>query len=807
MNTTKQNSLKSTFEMTVVVDGVEYKVLGGSTSCGKEVLIMSELLKPAWDSSAPENALSKFPGKEAKGKNLASENVFYMKGRKGPESVAIEACVFLDFMKKIKNNYVDKEKFKQVEETLIKYIEGNRDMIGSYPTSPARANNNRVEMAAGRPSNGATTGAVGVPSKDAQAMEIETDPMELLPCAMKDRFVPYKCSSFCEEKAFYVKGGCPTCNTYWQPLGFRDSKVKTMKSRGVDVVVKSVEIEPLVLAKHYSEVQKNNPTWKLEDGIPVPPSALEVASLDKKTAMKRGREKEKEIEYENDLKDFPRAPPLSKTVLHPTFQCSDVCLTGKFRGTKGCPTCNQFWDAIGLRNPERGTTDRIKEGFLQDEMGKPYHTYFWDKNYDIDDIRKHFDEMLRRFPLWPRNKNNEPMVPTELLTHNKKGALMLTKEPYHSQYVGDYSSKFSWPQPAVCSFLAKNVLAYWSAVDAWLPAQIIGSCSVRMRYKIRFYDFGVLSGPAMWKPRTFIKLVVWAPSHSTETKRDPSLVGRNVMARGHGNGWKPGRIADPEDTTAASSGLDVLDELAKDYSKYYVVFHGADRKADDSLSTDPALHKSLFPYQFCLILDETLPTTTGIPLVYTEPDTVTLSDIVNSWVVALDAWVLPEEQHRWRPGRITHLFEDTLDILVVFEGECETVSVARDDYNPVKRPPVLSVGEGFDSKLVEWAAFAPRKMKDTGLEAFHGCYVSGFSGTKYLVRFNDIECDSNKNSNEGMVCSSKLWLYYAPWFPNDAADVGGVMVDDGQAGMADTGDAIVVDKLWNVAERVDLNQI
>ena len=73
-----------------------------------------------------------------------------------------------------------------------------------------------------------------------------------------------------------------------------------MKSRGVDVVVKSVEIEPLVLAKHYSEVQKNNPTWKLEDGIPVPPSALEVASLDKKTAMKRGREKEKEIEYEND---------------------------------------------------------------------------------------------------------------------------------------------------------------------------------------------------------------------------------------------------------------------------------------------------------------------------------------------------------------------------------------------------------------------------------------------------------------------------------------------------------------------------
>lgn len=806
VNETRETLLPSLI-MTIKVDGVDYEVLGATDlSSDKEVWIWTDLMQPFWDGTTA--FASQTVGKAAK--KMAPVFIFKVKARRGTFSVATEINKFWDYIRTSKSEMINKKKLVQVEEVLQKYIDGNRDMIKPHVTNKAPQNYGALGMGVISSSNGA---AAGASINASQAMEIESDPMDRLALARPDRFVPYECSSFCKESAFYIKGGCPTCNAYWQPLGFRDNKVKKVTSKGIEKVVKSSDIEPAVLTKHYAEVQKNNPTWKTEDGIPVPPSALDVASLDKKTAMKRERDKEKEIPYENDLKAYPRAPPLSKTVLRPPFQCSDMCMTGQFRGTRGCPTCNEFWDGIGFRNPERETTDRIKEGFLQDEDGRPYETYYWSKKYEEKIWMRHYEEMNRRYPLWPKAENDVVKVPTELITQNIKRVLMLTKEPYHSQYLGKFSSQFSWPQPRVKSFLGKNVLAYWGAEDAWVPGQIIGSCAVRRKYRIRFFDFGVLPGPIVWKSRLFIKLVVWAPSHSPGTTRDHCLVGKNVMAQEHGKGWKPGRIADPEDISPDSIRIAAIHELAKDHSKYYVVFDAADHKPGDPLSTCPALHKSLFPYQFCVVLDEQLPPTTGTPHVYAEPGYVSVDDVVNSWVVALDTRPISDEEKRWHPARVTHLFVDTFDILAEFEGECEAVRIERGNYHPVKRPPVPSMGDGFDTGLVYWAAFAPRKYDDTGLETWYKCYVSGFCASKYRVRFDDIEGAPevpDKHSNERIVLASKVWLFHKPSFDEEtehaagAVDAAGV-VDE----QAEDANAIVmeVDKLADAAGQVDLNPI
>jgi hypothetical protein len=628
----KANKVEPHSNMEMIVDGKVYKVPVG-TICGKEILGLTDAILPAWLKKRAALAAWIDKNKEI----IAPEDRFYL-GNYG--MLAVEAHVVVSFVKSEMMKpkpciNIKMHEIKQVEENLIKFSEGNRDMIKPIRPSAApqtyRAAGGAAMGAAGgsssSSSSSSTMGAAGGASngKEPMAMEIEPDAFEGLSLAPKGRFVPYECSSYCEESFFYNKGGCPTCNVYWKKGTFRDSNVATRKWKGNDVVVKTSTIEGDFIAKHYAEVKRKNPTWKLEGDIPTPPDILEVKSLDKKEKIKRKREWAEENEknqVDDDTVEYPRVPPTCYEVLCPTYQCSDVCMNGKFIEI-GCPTCSVFWKAIDARYPGRPTTRTGFGGFeLRNKNNLNYETYKWDAPAPtLRDWILHFTELVSRFPDWQKNEQNHPQIPRELLTKNKDAALMLTKAPYAPRGTLEaYDSKFCWFRwlKPKFPFHGRNVLAFWPSVKGWFPAIVVGLCHVKGKYSVEFYPFDFQKGETFWRSLEQIKLVDWAPSHSPGTKRDPSLVGKKVMAQDFGVGWMPGIIIQPPDPPKESDEETWalphrVTDIAKENKKYYVVFDEPDQKPGDPVSSNPAYHYSLHPYQFCVLLDEQLPEPTGLP--------------------------------------------------------------------------------------------------------------------------------------------------------------------------------------------------
>jgi hypothetical protein len=591
--TRKANMVEPHSNMEMIVNENVHKVSVG-TFRGKEILGLTDAHVPAWKKKRA--ALAAWIDKNSV--RIPPEDRFYMTPPKGQGTMlAVEAHVALNFMnsemmKPAPCVNIDQNNMKQVQENLTKYIEGNRDMI--KPIGPSAAP--QTHVAAAGSTIGTSMGAsAAVQTYGTQAMKI--DPFAGLDLSVKTRKPPYICSTYCSDLDFEMRGGCPTCNLYWKPMDRRDRRVKTKPCKGGVEVVITREVDDELLTSHYDLVKKNNPTWKVENGIPIPPHAKkELGPVPVDFEIPRS---DHEQESWDDTKRFPPVPPIDESVERVSFDCSDMCITGAFRGLEGCPTCREFWDGIGACDPKADLTRVNRKGeYLVDGAGKNYETYCcWNAGYRGDVLNKHYQEIHRRYPSWPLTRDQKvhdmkkvidvlPTLPQTLKTKNPDEMLLPTKPPYNptAHYRVPYNTAFSWPQPAEIVLKDRNVLAFLRDEIAWLPAQL-------KRFRARIKKFGVIFWPFKddqyhdeWVSAADIKFVVWAPSHTTGTQRDESYKDRKVMALGYGTGWKPGKITG----------------LGQDRSKYEVQF-------DDPVRNPDALcRKELFPYEFCLLLEESL---------------------------------------------------------------------------------------------------------------------------------------------------------------------------------------------------------
>ena len=827
-------------KMDLELCSLKVEVLGKAKSPDQENWVISNLLKPFWRGDS--TAMSKWINKLVKNHIISPLDFVYVKPQKGPGAVAVELHLFVKLIDEIPCVNIDRDEFNQEREKFTKIIEGNRDMIKPYGASAApqthvAAAGSTVGMSMGASAAAQTYRAAGGASDDKQSM-LEPDLFAHLPLAPAGRCVPFICSSYCEENIFYTMGGCPTCNVYWANGQHRDSNVQTKTVNKIKVVDKTQNIPADILTNHYSNLKERNPTWKMEGAIPVPPLYHDAQSLDKKQKTKRKLEWQEEHDkmQQDDTKLYPRVPPTSYKVLCPTYQCSDFCMTGVFK-KQGCPTCRVFWDAIGVRYPGRPTTRVASDGHeLRNANNIPYETYEWNiPEWDEIDFKRHQHELRFRYPDWKLDESNCVLIPAELLTKNEDAALMLTKAPYDpGATLGTYNSRFSWIRHNVPLPIWRTVLAFWPKANGWFPALISGFCVVKKMYSVKFFDFDLYESESRWKRHAEIKLVVWAPSHSTGTKRDPSLVGKKVMAQDFGVGWMPGIIVQSPDPPKDESSMpDEIDDaesdeqpwilrnriatIAKEQKKYYVVFDELDRKPGDPLSSNYTHHRGLHPYQFCVLLDETLPSPEGliegltqVALLQPERDINTKDVLVMVWD---DGIFCPEGADRaWRLGWTKQhgLCGERPHILVVIQGECEMLEIRPENCIPLSRPPNIPVYKiydferdpPFDLSLVWRKGFVLHADND-GLEGWTCCAVTGLSGIDYRVVITDTrESYSTVKGKFVTVQPSELWLHILKEDCElDKTDAADTTMNEVQTDATDA-----VQDLAGAAENIDLNQ-
>ena len=704
-----------------------------------------------------------------------------MKGPKGPAPHATEAHVFLDWITNWKSSNINKEKFKQVEEVLKKYIEGNRDMIKPYGASGTQ----KTFPAAGVVAS--SNGAAGI-DKVAPARSMGFDPFDGLALSeFKQLKPPYICSVYCEQLYFKSFGGCPTCNLYWKPMQRRDGRVDKIKHKGMDAVIFKGEVDPEALRRHYAEVKKNYPDWKVENDIPIPPNSItEVGPVPVDYQLPRPAH---EQEPWDDTKRYTPAPPMSETVERVSFDCSDVCMTGKFLNGSGCPTCREFWDGIKLRDPRAKTTKFDSGGaYLANKAGSNYEAYVIG-SYMTVDLQAHYKEIHSRYPSWPITRDQKahiskgtekfPTLPQALRTKNPDEILLPTKAPYNpaAHYKTPYSSEFSWPQHAGTVTLDRNVLAFWRDKLAWLPAKILGSCSEKDQFCVRFYPFDSTKNHYDWLPATDIKLVVWAPSHTTGAQRDESYVDRAVMALGHGTGWKSAKITG----------------LGLHTSKYEVRFDDPDE------DPDRLYWKELFPYEFCLLLDETLPAATGEEDIVPVPFVVSqASDVIGERVIALE----PDTEHTYRLGKISNVSIEKMEGSVVFDGETDAVPL--NDFKLVIAVPLISKEHAPQYFVVGLSCWTWALRKDTKEREWVRGIITGFKIKEeiwhYWLKIYEKDADGDFTSFI-MKESTDVFVEIAWRLAGDKTDA---------ADAADAADqinpAMEVDELVDAAGQVDLNQ-
>jgi hypothetical protein len=74
------------------------------------------------------------------------------------------------------------------------------------------------------------------------------------------------------------------------------------------------------------------------------------------------------------------------------YKCSYSCSHGAFSMYGGCPTCNEYYKAIGAKNPF------VTAGVEQ-------------KSYTEELLRKHYADVRKYNPQWAKDDNGIPVVP------------------------------------------------------------------------------------------------------------------------------------------------------------------------------------------------------------------------------------------------------------------------------------------------------------------------------------------------------------------------------------------------------------
>ncbi len=293
------------------------------------------------------------------------------------------------------------------------------------------------------------------------------------------------------------------------------------------------------------------------------------------------------------------------------------------------------------------------------------------------------------------------------------------------------------------------------------------------------------------------------------------------MAKGFGIGWMPGIIVQPPDPRKDESTLSDetaesepdeqpfelrtrVDEIAKEQKKYYVVFDERDQKPEDPLPSNLAHHQGLHPYEFCVLLDETLPSPEGLPHVIESTGELDRQPGNIPAIVWDDSvWCPDRGESQWRLGWAKGVDPDNIHCSVVLQGECEMLKIHYKDCCPVKRPPVMSKDTPFDLSLVWREGFVLHANND-GLKGWTRCEVTGFKDYRYRIQITDTrESYSTVKGKFDAVEPSELWLNtnFLDTLEQDKPDAADTTMNEVQTDATDT-----VQDLAGAAENIDLNQ-
>lgn len=215
----------------------------------------------------------------------------------------------------------------------------------------------------------------------------------LLPLGDKRKNKPYTCSMFCETNRFYHCGGCPTCNDYYKSIGRRNPHVLLDKRK---TLVQQYVPDLALVEKHYAEVCRKNPLWLKDDkGIPIVPMSFVPFTVPKAGKM-HSKKARREVAYQAHDDAVHAALVSDKTnamLVEPVpYKCSYSCSHGAFSMYGGCPTCNEYYKAIGAKNPF------VTAGVEQ-------------KSYTEELLRKHYADVRKYNPQWAKDDNGIPVVP------------------------------------------------------------------------------------------------------------------------------------------------------------------------------------------------------------------------------------------------------------------------------------------------------------------------------------------------------------------------------------------------------------
>lgn len=221
----------------------------------------------------------------------------------------------------------------------------------------------------------------------------------LLPLGDKRKNRPYTCSMLCETNRFYHCGGCPTCNEYYASIGRRNPHVLLDKHK---LLVKQCEPDAELVKRHYVDVQRKNPMWRQDkDGKSILPASFvpftvlrPLRRYSKKARVEAVYQAHDKAMYASVVQEKTKEKTKAKPVEPVPYKCSYACFRGKFAMSGGCPTCNEYYDSIGLKNP------MVTRG--EDLVQQPY-------NEDV--LRKHYESLCRNNPEWAKDETGKPLLP------------------------------------------------------------------------------------------------------------------------------------------------------------------------------------------------------------------------------------------------------------------------------------------------------------------------------------------------------------------------------------------------------------
>lgn len=270
------------------------------------------------------------------------------------------------------------------------------DEHDAEPVQDTKPDDVRVYAGVSEAQPSASTASVGIENEqDKSAVPTASGFVGLLPLGDKRKNRPFMCSVLCETSRFYHCGGCPTCNEYYASIGRRNPHVLLDKHK---VMAQQCVPDTELVERHYADVRRKNPTWRQDkNGIPiVPASFVPFTALrterrpSKKTRVEAAYDAHDKVVHAGVVREKTKAGRVEPL----PYKCSFACKTGRFSSTGGCPTCNQYYHLIGLKNPmvTRG------EGFVQ-------------LPYDEDVLLMHYEAVCKNNPGWEKDDSGKPVVP------------------------------------------------------------------------------------------------------------------------------------------------------------------------------------------------------------------------------------------------------------------------------------------------------------------------------------------------------------------------------------------------------------